>query len=85
MPDRDYYTKEDTKSKETRERYLQHVQTIFELIGDNPDTARKNAETVMRLETALAKASLTRVERRNPHNLVHKMKLADLNQLAPEF
>src|SRR5262249_41808398 len=50
-----------------------------------PDVAKKDADTVMRLETALAKASLTRVERRNPHNLVHKMKVADLAQLAPNF
>ena len=85
MPDRDYYLKDDAKSKETRERYLQHVQRVFELIGDSPATAKQNTETVMRLETALAKASMTRVERRDPHKLVHKMKVADLVQLAPNF
>jgi endothelin-converting enzyme/putative endopeptidase len=85
MPDRDYYTKDDAKSKETRERYVQHAQKVFELIGDSPTDAKKNAETVMRLETAMAKASLTRVERRDPHKLVHKMKVADLAQLAPDF
>jgi putative endopeptidase len=85
MPDRDYYTKDDTKSKETRQHYVQHIQKVFELIGDTPTTAGKNAETVMRLETALAKASLTRVERRDPHKLVHKMKIAELAQLAPNF
>ena len=85
MPDRDYYTKDDAKSKETRQRYVQHIQKVFELIGDTPATAGKNAETVMRLETALAKASLTRVERRDPHKLVHKMKIAELAQLAPNF
>jgi putative endopeptidase len=85
MPDRDYYTKEDAKSKETREHYLQHVQKVLELIGDSPAAAKQNAETVMRLETAMAKASLTRVERRDPHKLVHKMKVADLTQLAPNF
>ena len=85
MPDRDYYTKDDAKSKEIRERYVQHVQKVFELIGDSPEVAKKNAETVMRMETAMAKASLTRVERRDPHKLVHKMKLADLSQLAPSF
>jgi len=85
MPDRDYYTKDDAKSKETRERYLQHVQRVFELIGDSPAAAKQNAETVMRLETAMAKASLTRVQRRDPHSLVHKMKVADLVQLAPSF
>ncbi len=85
LPDRDYYTKEDAKSKEIRERYLQHVQKVFELLGDNPETAKKNADTIMRMETDLAKASLTRVERRDPYKLKNKMKLADLIQLAPKF
>jgi endothelin-converting enzyme/putative endopeptidase len=83
LPDRDYYVKDDAKSKETRERYVQHVQKIFELAGDTPQSAKTNAETVMRMESELAKASLTRVARRNPYNLKHKMKLADLAQLAP--
>ena len=85
LPDRDYYTKEDAKSKETRQRYLQHVQKIFELLGDNSQTAKQNAETIMRIETALAKASWTRVERRDPYKLKNKMKLAELDQLAPNF
>jgi endothelin-converting enzyme/putative endopeptidase len=85
MPDRDYYIKDDAKSKETRERYLQHVQKVFELIGDSPAVARKNAETVMHLETAMAQSSLTRVERRDPHKLVHKMNVSDLTQIAPDF
>jgi putative endopeptidase len=85
MPDRDYYTKDDAKSKETRERYLQHVQKVFELSGDSPAAAKKNAETVMRIETALAKASLTQVDRRDPHKLVHKMNVAELSKLAPNF
>ena len=85
LPDRDYYTKEDAKSKETRERYVQHVQKIFELLGDNPETAKKNAETLMRMETALAKASMTRVERRDPYKLKNKMKIPGLEELAPNF
>jgi len=85
LPDRDYYTKDDAKSKEIRERYVLHVQKVFELMGDNPETAKKNAATIMAMETALAKASLTRVERRDPYKLKHKMKVADLRQLAPNF
>jgi endothelin-converting enzyme/putative endopeptidase len=85
MPDRDYYIKDDAKSKETREHYLLHVQNIFQLIGDSPAVAKQNAETIMRLETAMAKASMSRVDRRDPHKLVHKMKVADLSQLAPKF
>src|SRR4051812_5941974 len=75
LPDRDYYTKEDAKSKETRERYVQHVQKIFSLLGENPAAAKNDADTVMRLETGMAKASLTRVERRDPYKLKHQMEL----------
>ena len=85
LPDRDYYTKDDAKSKEIRERYVQHVQKIFELLGDAPEKAKANADTVVRMETALANASLTRVERRDPYKLKHKMRPAELSQLAPDF
>jgi putative endopeptidase len=85
LPDRDYYTKEDPKSKEIRERYLQHAQKVFELMGEDAVTAKKDAETVMRMETELAKASMTRVDRRDPYKLKHKMKLSELNELAPNF
>jgi putative endopeptidase len=85
LPDRDYYTKDDAKSKETRERYVQHVQKIFELLGDNSEIAKSNSQTLMRMETSLAKASLTRVERRDPYKLKNKMDLAALQKLAPNF
>ncbi|HLQ49986.1 MAG TPA: M13 family metallopeptidase [Terriglobales bacterium] len=85
LPDSDYYTKDDAKSKETRARYLEHVQKIFELLGDSPEAAKKNAETVMRMETSLASASLTRVERRDPYKQKNKIKPAELEQLAPNF
>lgn len=85
LPDRDYYTKDDAKSKETRERYLQHVQKMFELLGDKPAVAKENADVVMRIETALATASLTRVERRDPYKRKNKIKLADLEQMVPSF
>jgi len=85
LPDRDYYIKDDAKSKETRERYVQHVQKMFELMGDSPEVAKKNAATVMRMETSLAKASLTRVERRDPYKQKHKMTVPDLYKIAPDF
>jgi len=85
LPDRDYYTKDDPKSKEIRERYLQHVQKIFELLGDNAETAKQNADAVMKIETALATASMTRVERRDPYKSKNKIKLADLEQMVPDF
>ena len=85
LPDRDYYTKDDAKSKETRERYVQHVQKIFEMLGDAPETAKKNADTLMRMETAMAKASMTRVERRDPYKLKNKIDTPALEKLVPNF
>src|SRR5271157_691947 len=85
LPDRDYYTKDDAKSVELRKAYLAHVQKMFELLGDKPDAAAAEAQTVMRIETALAKGSMTRVERRDPKALDHKMTSAELEKIAPEF
>ena len=85
LPDRDYYTKGDAKSKEIRAKYVEHLEKSFALLGDSADAAKKNASTVMRMETDLAKASMTRVERRDPYALKHKMSLADLEKLAPNF
>jgi putative endopeptidase len=85
LPDRDYYTKEDDKSKELRTKYVDHVQKMFELIGDKPDVAKSEAAKVMDIETALAKASLTRVEQRDPYKLFHKVDFKGLQELTPSF
>jgi len=85
LPDRDYYLKTDPKSEELRKAYVAHVQKMFELLGDKPDTATKEAQTVMRIETALAKGSMTRVERRDPKALDHKLTSGDLQKISPEF
>ena len=85
LPDRDYYTKDDARSRELRDKYVAHVQRMFELLGDKPDVAQAEAAKVMDIETALAKASLTRVERREPHNLFHKVDFKGLQELTPDF
>jgi putative endopeptidase len=85
LPDRDFYTQDDDKSKELRSRYVAHVGRMFELLGDTPDAARRQAGKVMGIETALARASLTRTERRDPYKLLHKMDAGGLKALAPGF
>jgi len=85
LPDRDYYLKTDAKSVELRKAYEAHLQKMFELLGDKPDAAVAQAQTVMRIETALAKGSLTRVERRDPQKLYHKMTTHQLGALSPLF
>jgi putative endopeptidase len=85
LPDRDYYLKDDAKSVDLRKQYLAHVQKMFGLLGDKPETAAANAQTVMRIETELAKGSMTRVERRDPKTLDHKMTSAEFEKIAPAF
>ena len=85
LPDRDYYIKDDDKSKETRAKYLEHVANMLKLLGETPDQAKTGAATVMRIETALAKASLTRVERRDPYKIYHRTEPPKLKTLVPGF
>jgi putative endopeptidase len=85
LPNRDYYTKDDERSKEIRTKYVAHVAKMFELLGDKPEQAAMQANTVMEMETRLAKASMTPVEERDPAATYHKMTLAELNALTPGF
>jgi len=85
LPDRDYYTKADDDSKKTRDAYVQHVAKMFQLLGDDATKAASEAQTVLNIETKLAEASLTRVERRNPERIYHRMTVAQLKELAPAY
>ncbi len=85
LPDRDYYLKDDEKSKTIREQYAAHVAAMFALLGDAPEAARAEAATVMAVETKLAEASMTRVERRDADATYHRMTISELEALAPNF
>jgi len=85
LPDRDYYLNTDAKSVELRQAYSAHVQKMFQLLGDSPEAAATEAQTVLRMETALARGSLTQVERRDPKLLYHKMKRRELEGISPSF
>ena len=85
LPDRDYYTKTDEKSVKLRDAYLQHVTNMFKLVGDDDAKAAAEAKSVMDIETALAKASMTRVERRNTDATYHKMTVKEFGDDTPNF
>ena len=85
MPDRDYYTRDDERSKKLRTDYALHVAKVFELAGDAPDKAAAEAKTVMDIETSLAKASRTNVELRDPEKNYNKMTLAQMKTLTPDW
>jgi endothelin-converting enzyme/putative endopeptidase len=83
LPDRDYYTKTDAKSEKLRQQYVAYIKKLLALAGENPEQAAGDAAATMRIETNLASAQLTRVERRDPHKTYHKMTVAQLAALLP--
>jgi putative endopeptidase len=85
MPDRDYYVADDARSEKLRDDYLTHVAAMFKLIGDDQTLASEAATAVMNIETRLAKASRTRVERRDADKNYNKMNQQELMLLAPSF
>jgi len=85
LPDRDYYLKDDDKSVETRQKYQEHVQKMFELAGDKPEVAAAEAKTVLAVETGLAKVAMDRTERRDPKRRDHMMQTTEIVAGAPNF
>ncbi|MBA3899136.1 MAG: M13 family metallopeptidase, partial [Bacteroidetes bacterium] len=83
LPDRDYYFKEDEKSLEIKEAYKKHIQKTFELLNYND--AAKMAASILKIETALAEASMKRTELRNMELLYNKMTFKELKAITPEF
>jgi predicted metalloendopeptidase len=85
LPDRDDYLNADAKSREKREKYTEHVARMLELAGETHEQATRDAETVLRVETGLARAHLSRVEMRDPKNRDNPMTVAELERLSPAF
>jgi endothelin-converting enzyme/putative endopeptidase len=85
LPDRDYYLKDDPKMVAARKSFVEYATQLFTLTGQSPKQAEDSAQSVLRIETALAKASLDRTARRDPKTRDHKMTLAEAEALAPNF
>ncbi len=85
LPERDYYFRTDPKSIEQRKQYVDHVRKMFILAGEPDAQAAKDADTVMAIETRLAKASLTITESRDPQNLNHPTDVAAMSKMLTHF
>jgi len=85
LPDRDYYIVDSKRFQTIRAQYIEHVTKMFVLAGDTPEQAAKEAAAVMEIETALAQASTSRVDLRDPENRYHIFTLADFQKLTPDF
>jgi len=85
LPDRDYYTKTDSASEKIRGQYVEHVASMLQLSGQDKAAAEGAARSIMRLETALANASMTREAQRDPEAIYHLTTRAALQKETPSF
>ena len=85
LPDRDYYLEDDASFKKARVFYRSHVERMFRLAGKPKKAAQRAAGDVMRIETELARASKSAVQRRNVHGMYNKIDRPGLARLAPRF
>lgn len=83
MPDRDYYLKDDPESVRVRSAYRTHIEKLFRLMGRSAAEAKADADTLMRIETRLAKASMRKEDLRDPEKTYHKLSFSKLTSLAP--
>jgi putative endopeptidase len=85
LPDRDYYLLDDERMTKIRQQYKEYAVALFKLVGDNDDKAAAEADSVLAIETALAKGSQARVDLRDPAKRYHLLPVSELTTLAPSF
>ena len=85
LPDRDYYLSSTGKMPELRKAYEAHVEKMMTLAGEKPEQAKKDAATVLKIETALAQASMARVDRRDPNKINHRLDLTGIEKTMPKW
>jgi len=85
LPSREFYLNDDAKSKQIREKYVAHVARLLELSGEAKAQAADDAQTILRMETELAKASMDIILRRDPKNQNNKMSMEQIQALTPSF
>jgi putative endopeptidase len=85
LPDRDYYLKDDARTKKIQDAYKHYIVTLFTLTGTSEADAEKNASTIFNIETTLAKAQLSRVAMRDPNKTYNKFAVTDFEKTTPHL
>jgi len=85
LPNRDYYTAQSDSMKTTRDRFVQHMTNMFKLLGESPDQAAADAQTVMSVQMRLANASMTPEQLRNRDKNYNKITLAEAQKIVPDL
>jgi putative endopeptidase len=85
MPDRDYYLKSDARSKKIQDAFQKYASSLFRLAGESDEVAKQKAETVFRIEKALAAGQMSRVEMRDPYKTYNKFLVSEFSGKTPTF
>ncbi len=85
LGNRDYYFNTDAEAVNIRKEYVKHLETIMQLTGEDPETAKKAAATIMKLETDLARNSRKLEALRDPIKNYNKMTLAEFKSSTPSI
>lgn len=85
LPNRDFYIKDDAKSKEILSKYQDHVSKMLQLAGESAQQAAADTKTIIAIETAMAKAQMDNIARRDPKNVNNKLSLEQVQALTPSF
>lgn len=85
LPERDYYFNTDPRTSDIRIAYAKHIKSMFGLIGSDEKTAAANSESIIKLETAIAKASRKMEDLRDPYKNYNKMSVSEVNKLTPSI
>ena len=85
LPDREYYLADTAEHKRVREAYIVHIQKLLKLAKKTPAEIKHVVDTVMKIETALAKASMRKEDTRDAEKIYHKYSAVQLSRLAPNI
>jgi putative endopeptidase len=85
MPDRDYYLKNDARTKKIQSAYNTYLVTLFTLAGETDEAAKRKADIVFALEKRMAEGQMSRVEMRDPYKVYNKFAVSDLTKTHPSF
>lgn len=85
LTDRDYYVSNEKRAVEIRTEYVNHMQRMFQLLGNSNEVAAAKAGRIMKLETQLASSSFTRLEQRDPEKNYNKKPLPEVKKLLSSF
>ena len=80
---RDYYLDQDSKTKEIRQKYVDHIARMLQFINYSEADAKTAADLVLKLETQLAEPRLDKVSMRDARNYNNPTTLSELQQMTP--